>query len=264
MNLTVIEHRSQRVLTTSQLAESFGTDTRRIAENFNANKDRYKAVKHYSLLEGETLKDFKNEYGNSVVASTANKLYLWTEKGAWLHAKSLNTDQAWEAYEKLVDEYYSIVQTKPQSQLEILQASINQLVEQERRMTQIEQRLIETEKKQDGITEILSLNPTDWRKKVNSIINKIAQAHGGHDSYQHFRNESYTKLEERAACKLSIRLTNKKQKMALEGVPKSKVDKVTKMEVIADDSRLTEIYLAIVKEMAILYQVEMNKDEVSA
>ncbi|MGE7841394.1 ORF6C domain-containing protein [Lysinibacillus sp. NPDC093712] len=35
-------------------------------------------------------------------------LYLWTEKGAWLHAKSLNTDEAWDAYEILVDEYYTV------------------------------------------------------------------------------------------------------------------------------------------------------------
>lgn len=270
MDLTIIEHQNQRVLTTAQLAEVYGADEKRISENFSRNKDRYKPGKHFILLDGEDLKAFKT--GNQHFAETlkfTSILYLWTEKGAWLHAKSLNTDQAWEAYETLVDDYYNVIQNRPQSQLEILQASINQLVEQERRMTEFEQRLIETEKKQDGITEILSLNPTDWRKKVNSIINKIAQAHGGFDSYQHFRNESYTKLEERAACKLSIRLTNKKQKMALEGVTKSKVEKVTKMDVIADDSRLTEIYLAIVKEMAILYQVDVSdlnkqKEEVTA
>ena len=35
-------------------------------------------------------------------------LYLWTEKGALLHAKSLNTDKAWEAYEFLVDTYFAV------------------------------------------------------------------------------------------------------------------------------------------------------------
>ncbi|GMA52640.1 hypothetical protein GCM10025857_39970 [Alicyclobacillus contaminans] len=51
--------------------------------------------------------------------------------------------------------------------------------------------------------------------------------------------------------------------MALEGAAKSKIDKVNKMDVIADDARLTEIYLAVVKEMAIRYQVnlaEVNSD----
>lgn len=38
---------------------------------------------------GDDLKTFKSEYGNSVVAENINKLYLWTEKGALLHAKFL-------------------------------------------------------------------------------------------------------------------------------------------------------------------------------
>ena len=36
----------------------------------------------------------------------AKSLYLWTEKGALLHAKSLNTDKAWEVYDWLVDFYF--------------------------------------------------------------------------------------------------------------------------------------------------------------
>ena len=31
----------------------------------------------------------------------STKLYLWTEKGALLHAKSLNNDKAWEVYDWL-------------------------------------------------------------------------------------------------------------------------------------------------------------------
>lgn len=39
--------------------------------------------------------------------NNVSKLYLWTEKGAFLHAKSLGTDKAWEVYEILVDSYFS-------------------------------------------------------------------------------------------------------------------------------------------------------------
>lgn len=41
--------------------------------------------------------------------------------------------------------------------------------------------------------------------------------------------------------------------MADEGVCKSARDKLTKVDVIADDKKLIEIYLAIVKEMAVKY-----------
>lgn len=106
-SLQVIDYAGQRVLTTNQLAESFGTDSRRISENFNANKNRYSEGKHFFLVEGDELKHFGEQYGNTVSVTRVSRMYLWTEKGAWMHAKSLNTDRAWDAYEMLVDDYYS-------------------------------------------------------------------------------------------------------------------------------------------------------------
>jgi len=107
MHLRPIEHQRQRILTSQQLAEFYGTDTTHIKQNFNNNKDRYVEGKHYFYLEGETLKQFKDEVENfDLVEKRAPSLYLWTEKGALMHAKSLNTDKAWEQYEELVDDYY--------------------------------------------------------------------------------------------------------------------------------------------------------------
>lgn len=59
----------------------------------------------YICLEGDELKDFKTNHQFDE-SSRINKLYLWTEKGAFLHAKSLNTDTAWEVYDRLVDNYF--------------------------------------------------------------------------------------------------------------------------------------------------------------
>lgn len=147
---------------------------------------------------------------------------------------------------------------KPKTQAELIAMMAQQSVEQERRLQQVELRVIETEQKQDNIVEILSLNPVEWRRKVNSLINLMAVSLGGYDSHQKIRNESYGHLEERAKCNLNIRLNNKRQKMALEGVAKSKIDKVNKMDVIADDTRLTEVYLGIVKELGIRYKVKAH------
>jgi len=110
----VIEHQEQRVLTTQQLAEAYGTDNKHISDNFANNITRYKEGKHFYCLESEELRSFKEGYPNiSDNLKFTSKLYLWTEKGAWLHAKSLGTDEAWEAYEMLVDEYYRIKETAP-------------------------------------------------------------------------------------------------------------------------------------------------------
>ena len=81
MNITPIEKNGQRVLTTSQLAESFGTEAIKIQQNFNNNKDRYTEGKHFFLLQGDDLKSLKGNLENFEVASNINRLYLWTEKG---------------------------------------------------------------------------------------------------------------------------------------------------------------------------------------
>ena len=58
-------------------------------------------------ITGDELKLFNNQVGkNDLVASRTSHLYLWTEKGALLHAKSLNTDKAWQVYDYLVDFYF--------------------------------------------------------------------------------------------------------------------------------------------------------------
>ena len=103
--LKVTEYKDVRVLTTQQIAEAYGTNTDTITKNFNRNKDRYVEGKHFICLEGEDLKDFKTT-GQIDLSLKINKLYLWTKKGAFLHAKSLNTDTAWEVYDRLVDSYF--------------------------------------------------------------------------------------------------------------------------------------------------------------
>ncbi|MEH6945051.1 ORF6N domain-containing protein [Bacillus sp. JJ722] len=107
--LNVIEKDGQRVLLTSQLADSYQTDTKMINRNFQRNAERYIQGKHYFALTGEELKAFKGSRQFDASLKYSSVLYLWTEKGAFLHAKSLNTDAAWSVYEKLVDSYFSKV-----------------------------------------------------------------------------------------------------------------------------------------------------------
>jgi len=183
--------------------------------------------------------------------------YNMTEDAFAIVAMAYVTPEAMKMKVRFLEEFKRMreqLSRPPQTQLEILQASINQLVEQERQLKALEARVQHTEQRQEQITEILSLNPTEWRKKVTTLLNRIAQARGG--DYEGVRRESYELLEQRGNYKLQTRLINKRRKMLEEGVPKSKIDKVSKLDVIADDARLTEIYLAIVKEMAIRYKVD--------
>mgnify|MGYP001063763676 CR=1 FL=1 len=146
--------------------------------------------------------------------------------------------------------------SKPKSQLEIMQMAINQLVEQEQRMTALANDIQETKKEVANISTIVAINPKNWRDDINGILNKIAIKKG--NKFQEIRRESYELLEERACCNLDIRLKNRQKNMALEGVSKTKINSANKLDVIESDKRLTEIYLAIVKEMAIKYQISLE------
>ncbi|MBY9078271.1 ORF6N domain-containing protein [Paenibacillus sp. HN-1] len=261
--LQIINHAGHRVLLTAHLAESFGAESKIITNNFSRNKERYTEGKHYFELRGLDLEDFKTAHQIDATLKFASILYLWTEKGAWMHAKSLNTDKAWEAYEMLVDDYYSVkLNTAALSpELQMFSQIFNSVAQMELATAEQAKRLDAVEQRVEQTNEILALNPLDGRKKVTALLNKIAQSLGGGSSYQDVRSDSYKHLEERARCDLSKRVTNKKQRLSLEGTAKSKVDKISKLDVIFDDARLTEVYFAIVKEMAVQNRIDPGMAE---
>lgn len=103
-----IYYNGQPVCTTEQLATAYGADRKKLSYNFNQNRARYQEGKHYICLQGEEKTEFVNCLENHDSLKNAKQIYLWTERGALLHAKSLNTDKAWEVYERLVDFYFNV------------------------------------------------------------------------------------------------------------------------------------------------------------
>ena len=111
--MDVVKYKGQRVLTTKQIAEAYNTEVIVIQQNFRRNKEKYEKGKHYILIEGDELRELKRECEFQTLFKQAKSVYFWTEKGALLHAKSLNTDKAWEVYEYLVDFYFRAKEEKP-------------------------------------------------------------------------------------------------------------------------------------------------------
>ena len=255
-NLQITEYENIRVLTTQQIAEVYGTDNKTISYNFNHNKDRYIDGKHFICLTGEELRAFREIHD---LPSNLNKIYLWTEKGAFLHAKSLNTDTAWEVYDRLVDNYFDkkkaidLTQLSPELQMfnKIFQSVAEQQLEQKRQA----EKIAEVENRVDSIREVVSLDTTSWRDDTGKILKKIGSSLGGGQAYSQVRNESYELLEKRMHVDLNRRLINRKRVMAEDGISKSKRERLTYVDIIADDVKLIEGYTAIVKEMAIHYGV---------
>lgn len=113
--------------------------------------------------------------------------------------------------------------------------------------------------KVEAIKEVIILNTTSWREDTTNLINKIATYRGGtHNIYQETRREAYELLDKRFGVNLEQRLRNKRLRMADEGISKSKRDKVSKLDVIAEDKKLIEGYVIVIKDMALRYGVGAN------
>ncbi|WMJ79569.1 antA/AntB antirepressor family protein [Clostridium sp. MB40-C1] len=153
-------------------------------------------------------------------------------------------------------------QHKPQCIEDVLIQSLQEMKDIKQQLNQVNHNALEANKRAEetkeevqAIRDVVALNPNDWRKDTSSLINKMALSVGGYEHIKLLREESYRLLEQRMGVQLSTRLTNKRRRMADEGVCKSKRDKLNKVDVIADDKKLIEGYIAIVKEMAIKYKV---------
>lgn len=254
MNLVPVNFKEMRVLTTEQLAQVYECEGRNIVDNFNNNREKFRENKHYFKLQGESLKAFKRETEN-IVSANANVFYLWTRQGASRHCKMLGTDKAWEQFDILEESYFNQSQNlltnnlSPQLQL---------LINMELKQKEIEARQDAQEQQLKGIRDVVALNPNDWRKDSSALINKMAISMGGYEHVKPLRAESYKLLDERMGVDLQCRLTNKRRRMADEGVCKSKRDKLNQLDVIADDKKLIEGYIAIIKEMSIKYGIEKS------
>lgn len=175
--IQVIEQNGERVLTTQQLAESYGATPDKISYNFKYNENRYKEGKHFFLLTGEELKEFKS--ANREFQGSLNRLYLWTEKGAWLHAKSLNTDQAWDAYEILVDDYYSVKQqVKVLSEREQLMASMKLTLETAQEITLVKEEVKEV---RTMVEQQITLDHGEQRRVQKAIAHKVYETESDPD-----------------------------------------------------------------------------------
>jgi Rha family phage regulatory protein len=234
-----------KVLTNSLIvAEAFNKEHRRVMQDIR-NLECSASFRAHNFVPSNYL-------------SAQNKdmpMFLMNKKGFTLLAMSYTGKRAMEFKEAYIEKFEQMEKKllpQPKSQAELIAMMAQNNVEHERRLSVVEE-------KQDNITGILSLTNNDWRNKVNAILNGIALKLGGGQYYSEIKNESYQLLEDRAGCSISIRLNNRKAKMALRGSSKSAINKTTALDIIAEDKKLIAVYITVVKELAVKYQLNITK-----
>lgn len=205
-------------------------------------------------LGRQGLTNVVNEYGlyNLVLGSRKPEA---KEFKRWITHEVIPSIRKTGSYSLDVD----VTQLSPE--LQIMNNMVKALAKQELEQKQMKREINETKQEIEEVRKVFILNPKNWRKEVNELIIKISQTKNSLDAYRETRNESYKRLEDRARCNLDIRLENKRERMRKAGSSKTAINRINKMDVIADDPRLMEIYLTVVKEMAIRHQINVPKRE---
>jgi hypothetical protein len=247
-NLQVKEYKNQRVVTFKDIDKVHERAEGTARKNFNNNKDHFIEGVDYFNVKPSDVNNFPITINNA-------GLTLITESGYLMLVKSLTDDLAWKVQRELVNNYFRVNQNKPACMEDILIAQLQEMKSLRLQVEQANTKAEETKQELQGMRDVITLNPNAWRKDTSALVNKMALTMGGFDHIKAIREESYKFLNERFGVDVHTRMTNKRRRMADEGVCKSKRDRLTVLDVIQDDKKLIEGYVAIIKEMAIKYKV---------
>lgn len=192
--------------------------------------------------------------------------YLLTKQGCELYGNRMTGIDGTDFSVKYIERFNGMENHIKQNQIDTTQLSpelqmFNQIftavANTQIKVQQQDLRIDHLEAEQERVTEVVSLKvDADWKNKANAILNRVAITLGGGDQYRKVRSDSYELLEKRAKCRLNVRLENLKKEAHARGIiSPTKIKGFNKLDVIGNDARLTEIYLAIVKEVAIAHKV---------
>lgn len=268
----------KKAMLVKEIAEIHGRELREINERINSNRKRFKNNIDILDLLGIDLTDTEiKEFGFSQQAINSYRglkargqttgIYLLSERGYAKLLKILEDDVAWEQYEKLVDGYFntrgqalSTSELSPELQMfnQMFKAMANnelETKEAKRIALNANNKAEEVKEEIQSMRDVITLDSNGWRKETATLINKIANKLGGFEHIRNVREESYKLLNETYGVDINRRLKNKQKNMALEGVSRSKINKVNLLDVIAEDKKLLNGYISIVTKMAIRYGV---------
>lgn len=248
MNNLVIMKDKQAVTSSLQVAEVFDKQHKDVLEAIDTKIQSAENSAHYQIMFAEG--EYKDSRGRK------QRLYYMNRDGFSFIAFGFTGKKAdtfklkyIEAFNQMENHIKEQLDTSTLSpELQFMNSVVQSLAKQEIANKRLENKV-------DNITDIIALNTTDWRKECRSLVNKMAKTQGEFGAYQEIQTAIYNEVDRRAGSSLKTRLTNLKNRMAYEGASKTKIRNTNKLDVIDNDKRLKEIYLAVVKDFAIKYGI---------
>ncbi|ERS93535.1 transcriptional regulator [Staphylococcus simulans] len=255
-DLQVVERNNEFYVDSREVAEMVGKEHKNLIRDI----ENYKSV----ILQSSNLSP-DNFFVESTYLGANNrqtKHYLLTKKGCDMVANKMTGSKGVLFTAMYVDAFHKMDEHIKQSQLNVPQTPMQALEMMFKVQKNQEQFNKEMERQITGIRHIVGIETKNWRNDTNKILSAIAQHLGGGDMHKKVKSEAYKALEEKGRCNLKIRMQNRKGKMLANGATKTQINKLSKLDVITDEPRLIEIYISVIKNMAIKYGVDISQFEI--
>ena len=272
------EYNGKRVITFKDIDEVHERKSGTARKRFNDNKQWFVEGEDYFRITASVFRTLIGEMNER----HQTDVVLVTESGYLMIIKSFHDDLSWQLQRILVNSYFRAKEMQS-GNYDDLSPMLRMFIQQERQMkamqteiadtkarleiTQTEnqkhsERLNTIDGKINAVSDAINLDSTSWRKEVSSVIRKICRhANDAYPTVGILYGEIYKVLELRAKCNLTTRLTHKQVRMRDAGVCMSKVKQVNRLDIIAEDAQLTEIFIAIVREYAIKFGIRCDLNQ---
>ena len=249
-SLTVINQNGQLLVDSREVAAMIGKDHDQLLRSIKGYAEILSSSPSAKLQTAQF-------FIESVYTDKQNQerpCYLLTKKGCDMVANKMTGEKGILFTATYVTKFEEMEQTlkapalKPMTQAEIIAASAQQLVEIERKVLTLDSK----------VTNALDVFTTpakdDWRQEMNDKVNQMCLEQGL--SYQGFRHEIYTELENTARVDLSIRQLRLRNRMKKEGATTKEREAISKLDIVERDPKLRPIFEGIVRKYQAKYAVE--------
>ena len=257
----------EKVVLAKTIAEIHEVELKDINRLINDNIDEFE--ENIDILDLKNSVDSNHPllevgFTKQSIANSKN-IYLLSEQGYMALVSLMRTEKARELRKKFRREYFAmrkIIKEEEKSNLDNLSPQLQLLINMELEQKRLRQQLNEVNNNAlsakaeiKEIRQVVNLDTTNWRSETRTLIAKIARKQGDLKYIRDFTNESYELLDKRFGVSLERRFNNKRLRMIDSGVSKTTLSKLNYLDVIAEDKKLIEGYVAIVKDMAIKYGI---------
>lgn len=256
-DISVKEYRGQRVVTFKDIDLVHERPSGTANKRFLDNKKRFVEGEDYFIVSNS---EIRKSHLFLISDNDFMDKILLTEQGYLMLVKSFTDDLAWKVQRQLVSSYFRVRQIVDDlsPQMKMLYGMLDQMAVAERQAKeakQIADNARETASKAvksvENIKEAVKPIFDNWREETNEKFNRIQR--NADKPFNVLRTEMYVELERRAGCDLGARLRNKRNRMLESGCTKTEANNLNKMDIIATDKKLREIFSKIVTEYEIKY-----------